>query len=181
MTHLAWLYHNPVSNHTWGQRYLPTIFQRWSNVICPDSQRWLNVILQDIASTLGQHFYDIRPAVTFGQNCWCLYRCWLNVGPTSVSDCDNCQTRFELTLDQRLASVGIKNRQLWPNLLLGECHINVGPTLKQWLAGYPLGQRWVWGQNYVGPTLFANEDVYCANISPNVVMLSGKLCRLWRT
>ena len=46
----------PVSNHTLGQHHLPTIFQRWSYVICPDSERWHNVILQDRASTLGQSF-----------------------------------------------------------------------------------------------------------------------------
>ncbi len=50
-------------------------------------------------------------------------------------ECRLWQAQSETDIDQRLANLGIKHRQLWPNLLLGKCHINVGPTLKQCLAG----------------------------------------------
>ncbi len=75
-------------------------------------------MLQNIVSTLGQHLYDIRPTVNFDHN----------------SDRDIANVDIELTLDQRLANVGIKYRQLRPKFTVGEYHINVGPTLKQCLA-----------------------------------------------
>ncbi len=55
----------------------------------------------------------------------------------SVCDRAIANVGIELTSDQCLANVGIKNQQLnyGQNLLLGICHINVGPMLKQCLAG----------------------------------------------
>ncbi len=66
----------------------------------------------------------------------------------------------------RFSCVGLCGTRVTGPLLLGKCHINVGATLKQRLAGYTLGQRWLCGQSYVGPTFFADVEVHCANIGP---------------
>ncbi len=96
-------------------RWANIIFQRWSNVVCPDSQRWLNVLLQEIDSTLGQHLYDIRPTVNFGHNCRFLIptlaKRLSNVSSMTTSRSETDQRVGQL---QHLVNVGIKHRQLRP-------------------------------------------------------------------
>ena len=65
----------------------------------------------------------------------CVKQFLSDIDPTSVSDRDIANVGIEPTLDQRLDNVGIKVDNYGQNLLLGECHINFGLTLKKCLAG----------------------------------------------
>ncbi len=56
-------------------------------------------------------------------------------------------------LDQRLVNVGIKNRQLWSKLTVGQMSYKCWPNVEAMSCRITLSQRWLSRQNYIGPML----------------------------